>query len=125
MSEPLQPLSKEEREFLSGGGIPYDSPMELVQWIDRALATIDQMEQERDATQRGLETITEQFQLRALKLAKAEQRQQKLVETLKNLEHQVRISNAIDDHGHEMKNLKALADATEALREIGEQEKAG
>ena len=76
MSEPLQPLSKEEREFLSGGGIPYDSPMELVQWIDRALATIDQMEQERDATQRGLETITEQFQLRALKLAKAEQRQQ-------------------------------------------------
>lgn len=36
---------------------------------------------------------------------------QKLYEALQNLVDQIERSNAVDDHGHELKNLKALADA--------------
>jgi hypothetical protein len=36
---------------------------------------------------------------------------QKLYEALQDLVDQVERSNAIDDHGHQLKNLKALHDA--------------
>jgi hypothetical protein len=39
-----------------------------------------------------------------------------LLNALKELAHQVQISNAIDDHGHALKNLKALHDAEAAIR---------
>jgi hypothetical protein len=39
-----------------------------------------------------------------------------LLTALKELAHQVQISNAIDDHGHALKNLKALHDAEAAIR---------
>lgn len=115
---------------------------------ERALATIDQMERcrichgdpsdmepDKDCMCGGSRTVKGQLaglegciqwwrKLHAdksLKVNQLKQRQQKLVDALKELERQVRISNAVDDHGHKLKNLKALADAAEALREIGEQ----
>lgn len=36
-------------------------------------------------------------------------------EPLRELIRQIEISNAVDDHGHSLKNLKALADAKAAL----------
>ena len=44
----------------------------------------------------------------------------KLRTALKELVRQVEISNAVDDHGHLLKNLKALADAKELLNEPAE-----
>jgi hypothetical protein len=41
--------------------------------------------------------------------------EEQILEALKELAHQVRISNAVDDHGHELKNLKALHDAERVL----------
>jgi len=39
-----------------------------------------------------------------------------LLAALKELSRQVEISNAIDDHGHALKNLKALHDARDAIQ---------
>jgi hypothetical protein len=38
-----------------------------------------------------------------------------LLTALQNLVHQVEISNAVDDHGHALKNLQALEDARKAI----------
>lgn len=39
----------------------------------------------------------------------------KLLEALRKLTHQIEISNAIDDTGHALANLKALIDARAAI----------
>jgi hypothetical protein len=41
-----------------------------------------------------------------------------LLAALRELAHQVEISNAVDDHGHELKNLKALHDARALIARV-------
>lgn len=104
-------LSKEEREEISLRIAARDGFYDL----RCALATIDELE-------RGLSNVTEQFQLRAIKLAEAESRQKKLVEALKPFADQI---NSVDagGPGFAFRVGGARADwnrLREALREIGE-----
>jgi hypothetical protein len=39
-----------------------------------------------------------------------------VIEALRELVRQIDLSNAVDDHGHELKKLQALADARAILR---------
>ena len=53
MIQPLKPLSKEEREALKNRSL-YPTRGELLEYIDRALATIDQMEQRQQKLREAL-----------------------------------------------------------------------
>lgn len=72
------------------------------------LQTIDEVLARRPALS-GLKHRTE-------KIERACQVNGELLAALKDLAHQVEISNAIDDHGHLLKNLKALHDAQSTIR---------
>ena len=41
-----------------------------------------------------------------------------VIEALRELVRQIGLCNAVDDHGHELKNLQALADARAILRNV-------
>jgi hypothetical protein len=52
----------------------------------------------------------------AARIARIKEHGIELLAALKELSRQVEISNAIDDHGHALKNLKALHDARDAIQ---------
>jgi hypothetical protein len=42
------------------------------------------------------------------------------IDALRELVRQIDLSNALDDHGHELKNLRALADAKHVIERYDE-----
>jgi len=138
MSQPLQPLSKEERatlyyQYLAASD--EEGYARLGEYIPRALATIDQLEQKYEAAgealQISLSRLVEcQGTIMSLnaKALETKQRQQKLMEALKPFAEIHCPSSLVDgswvaktEYCNKQVTAFSVRKARAALREIGEQ----
>ena len=124
MSQPLQPLSKEERDGLQARIDPKSTDYNSRdQSLRRALATIDKLEQRAEAAEKESRIHNTAVAAAAVDILHLEQRQQKLVEALKGIPCDCREAYP-KRHSRDM-YLQFVCGRCKALREIGEQEKAG
>jgi|WetSurMetagenome_2_1015567.scaffolds.fasta_scaffold10394_3 hypothetical protein len=106
---------KEDVRHRCMGVVPITRFRELEAQLVKALRDVTRLETERNSWQEGYDLLAATKHSALQQIQSQAELIGKLRDLAGKLTHQIRISGAVDDHGHDLRNLKALHDMEAGL----------